>query len=100
MLAGLQIILIRGGWGRGSIFENDDYDNYHNEADDIMIQLSYDCNDLPCCAAIQALAGLIVEDRVRPQPAPQLRITWKTIRGLRNLYFEENCLIFYFETNS
>ena len=65
-----------------------------------MIQLSYDCNDQPCCAAIQALAGLIVEDRVRPQPAPQLRITWKKNLGLRNLYFEENCLIFYLETNS
>ena len=59
-----------------------------------------DHDDQPCCAAVQALAGLIVEDRVRPQPAPQLRITWKTILGLRNLYFEENCLIFYFETNS
>ena len=37
MLAGLQIILIRGGWvGGGSIFESDDYDNYHNEADMIL----------------------------------------------------------------
>ena len=26
----------------------------------------------PCSAAVQALAGLVVEDGIRPQPAPQL----------------------------
>ena len=48
-------------------YEGDDNVDDHDHSDD-------HCNDQPCSAAVQALAGLIVEDGVRPQPAPQLRV--------------------------